>query len=89
MAAMLIKAYESDKRRFVEHLTLNAFRTQAVDPTNGHPLVHHKVVVRYDFKQGIVADTKDVKERSRNLWCAGSAETFKPKISLIDWLLGR
>jgi hypothetical protein len=88
MAAMIIKAYESNKGRFVDHLTLNAFRTQAVDPTNGHSLDHHKVVVKYHFKDGIVADTKEVKERSHNLWCAGSTETFKPRTGLRGWLFG-
>lgn len=91
MAALLVKAIEHGKGAFIEHLTVKAFRTQAVDPMNGRPLDQHKVVVKYDFKRGIVGSEQDVKVLSGNLWCAGSTETFNSQTrrpNLFGWILG-
>jgi hypothetical protein len=91
MAALLVKAIEHGKGIFIDHLTLKSFRTQAVDPVNGHSLDHHMVVVKYDFTDGIVARHEPLRNRSSNLWCAGSAETFesRPRRSnLFGWLFG-
>ncbi len=91
MAALLVKAIEHGKGIFIDHLTLKSFRTQAVDPVDGHSLDHHMVVVKYDFTDGIVARHEPLKNRSSNLWCAGSAETFESSTrrpNLLGWLLG-
>ncbi len=91
MAALLVKALEHGKGAFIDHLTLKSFRTQAVDPMEGHPLDHHKVVVKYDFKHGIVGSEQDLKTRSDNLWCAGSTETFglrSPRPNFWGWIFG-
>lgn len=91
MAALLVKAFEHGKSTFIDHLTLKSFRTQAVDPMAGHPLDHHRVVVKYDFKLGIVGSEQDLKTRSHNLWCAGSTETFglrSPRPNFWGWIFG-
>lgn len=85
LAGLLVKAVEQGKRSFTDHIQTVALRAQALDPMRGHVLPEHHVVVRYDYKRGIMAERHDPKDRSPNVWCAGSSASHDRPVPSPTW----